>query len=181
MKMKILTGICVIAMAAQAEASLVNIRIMPAVQVVPLGSPVNVTIVADIEAPVVGWGLDVSASTPGIISQSSPPVIGASWLSTFAPDGDGLAGIASPFAPTNGSVSGNGVLLATMSFTADAVGNTSLVPGVTAGDLNEGFALDPTGFADLVFHSASITVVPEPASLSLVLVGATGTIRRRRR
>lgn len=166
----------------RADASLVVCRFEPPSQTVALGGIFTVDIVADIDMPVVGWGLDLSLLTPGILLPTGPPAIGADWLSALAPDGDGLAGLASPLPPTNGSVSGTGIVLATLSFSADAIGATDLVASVTPGDLTEGFALDPTGFATMTFQPGQVTVVPEPATaLLLVGVGCVILIRRRKR
>jgi len=49
-------------------------------------------------------------------------------------------------------VSGPGVLLATLTFHADAIGEVDLNASVTPGDPWEGFALDPSGFATLAFE-----------------------------
>ncbi len=73
-----------------------------------------------------------------------------------------------PFAPSFGSVSGNSVLLETLSFHADAIGDTDLVAPFSLGDLTEGFALGPFGFADVAFETGSVNVIPEPAPIILL-------------
>lgn len=172
---------CVVVLLAgvRADGALVVVRFEPTAQTVNLGDTFSVDIVADIDTPVVGWGLDQAVVNPGMLSISAPFTIGPSWLPATAADGDGLAGLASPLPPVNGSVMGLGVVLATLSFSADAVGSTALLTSVTPNDLTEGFALDPTGFANVTFEPGQITVIPEPSSLMLFIIGCV-LIRRRR-
>ena len=152
----------------------VTMRFDPASTTVPVGSVFTVNIVADIPEPVVGWGLDLTIQNPAVVSQTAAPSIGPLWVAAYAPDGDGLAALAFP-----SSVSGSGVLLGSVSFSADTIGQTALWISTTPGDLNEGFALASTGFADLTFESGLVTVTPEPGSLVL-LATATLMLRRRR-
>lgn len=146
----------------RADLTDVSVRIEPAVQTVPLGSNFSVNIVADIVPPIVGWGLDLSVDTPGIASQVGLPSINMPWVAANAPDGDSLAALAFPFSPVNGSVFGSSVLLATLSFHADAIGQTYLTPSATPGDLTEGFPLDPLGFASAGYTPGLVIVTPEP-------------------
>lgn len=97
--------------------------------------------------------------------RGGPRVFGPEWVPAFAPDGDGLAGIAFPT-----GVSGNDILLATITFSGDAVGETDLFLSTTPQDLTEGFGLDPTGFAEVSFAPGHVEVIPEPASVSLLVV-----------
>ena len=162
----------------------VFVRIDPPVQTVPLGSNFSINIVADITPPVVGWGLDLSLDNPPVASQVGGPVIGMPWIAAHAPDGDGLVALASPFAPVNGSVDGMSVLLATLSFHADAIGQTHLTPSATPGDLTEGFPLDPFGFANVNYTPGLVIVTPEPAcglALATGLVLAGRLTRRKNR
>ena len=73
----------------------------------------------------------------------------------------------------------------TVTGTLDALGVTDLtLSDDNPVDLSEGFALDPppTGaFADVVYAPGSITVIPEPASVALVLIGGVVFGLRRRR
>jgi len=173
--------IVVLVAGVRADASLVVTRFDPPSQTVVLGTNFTVNIVADIDMPVVGWGLDVVPAIPGFVSLTTTPAIGTDWLSAFAPDGDGLAGLASPLPPTNGSVSGTGIVLATLSFSADAIGATSLVASITPGDQTEGFALDPTGFATVTFQPGQVTVVPEPSTTAFLLIAGVLALHRRKR
>ena len=111
-------------------------------------------------------------------------IIDAQDIAATTADGDGLAGLADPFAPTNGSVSGTGILLATLTFRADAEGMTDLIASTTPGDQTEGFPLDPTGFANVTFEPGQIIIIPEPATvlpLLCALFGGLGGVRARRR
>ena len=144
----------------------VIVRLYPSDTVVEVGDIFALDIVADIPDLVLGWGLDLTIEDPAILSQAGSPTIGPSWLESGTADGDGLAGIAFP-----ASVSGDGVLLATITLSADAIGQTDLILTVTGGDLTEGFPLDPTGFAVVSFEPGQVTVTPEPAALSLLVLG----------
>ena len=124
-------------------------------------------------------------SVPTIASSfAAPIVVFPPWVAAAAADGDGLAGLADPFAPTNGSVSGTGILLETLTFQADAQGTTDLLMSTTPGDLTEGFPLDPTGFATITFEPGQLTVIPEPTTLLPLLAAMScglGLTRPRRR
>lgn len=143
----------------------VCIRIEPGWSVVQPGEVFTVNIVAELNRPVFGWGLDLSISMPGVLSMTADPAIAPPWFAGVAPDGDHLVGLAFP-----DSIMGENVLLATLTFHADSPGLTQLTPGSTPGDNTEGFPLDPTGFATLTFHPALVRVAPEPATVLLVLL-----------
>jgi hypothetical protein len=153
----------------------VNAWIEPTNQTKPLGSLFSVAIWADMSNPVLGWGLDVGYDH-SVLTMIGTPVIGPLWAAGLAPDGDGLAGLTFPT-----GVQGNGLLLATLNFSVAAAGQTDLTLSVTPGDLNEGFALDPTGFANATFQAAHVEVLPEPATavlfLAIVLVGFRKTLK----
>ncbi|MFH1108167.1 MAG: cohesin domain-containing protein [Planctomycetota bacterium] len=142
---------------------------------VGLGDVFTIDILADVGDPLVGWGFDLSFD-PSILSLVDSPAIGPRWIPASAPDGDGLAGLAFP-----DSVSGAGVRLASVTFSAVTLGETGLTMSTTAGDLTEGFALDPTGFAQAVFESAHVFVVPEPATglLCAIVLSIIGLRARR--
>jgi len=103
-------------------------------------------------------------------------VIGPAWDPAFAPDGDGLAGLAFP-----DGVSGQDILLATVTVQGLAPGVWTMASGNSyPADLTEGFALDPTGFEQVVLEDfAAITVLPEPTALALLALGGLVVLRRR--
>jgi hypothetical protein len=131
-----------------------------------------VDIVADIpEADAtVGWGLDLAVLDPGIATWTGNLVIGDLWIPAERDD-DGLAGLS--FDP----IWGEDVVLASVEFQSISGGETVAELSVTPGDLNEGFALFPSGFAEVSFRS--LTIIPEPASLGLFVIGALVFARRR--
>jgi len=138
------------------------------------GDMVYVDIVADIPAneALAGWGLEVWYDT-GVATLLGVG-INAPWTPAYAPDGDELAGLAFP-----DCVWGDGVVLATLTFQYIG-GVTPLIASYTAGDLTEGFAICPNlggGFAMGEFTDGSI--YPEPATLSLLVLGGLALIRRR--
>jgi len=143
---------------------------------VGLGDVFTIDILADVGDPLVGWGVDLSFD-PSILSRVDSPAIGPRWFPASAPDGDGLAGLA--FAD---SVSGADVLLASVTFSAVTLGETDLRLSTTPGDLTEGFALDPTGFAQPIFESAHVFVVPEPSTglIGVIVLFIIGGLPARR-
>ena len=146
----------------------VTVSFDPLDSIVDIGDILAVDLIADIPDPVLGWGLDVSFD-PVILSLDGAPTIGSSWTPAFAPDGDGLAGLAFPF-----PVNGNGITLATLNFEVLALGTSLLQASVTAGDLTEGFPLATGGFADIVFVDGSVSPVPEPGTILLLASGLAG-------
>lgn len=167
--------LCAAPAGAQPCATDVCVKVVPSSLNVPVGGTFTLDIRADFNVPIVGWGFDVAFDTPGILSLDPGAVFGPGWFQGFAPDGDGLAGLAFP----NG-IMGNDLLLLQLSFDADAVGDTNVLISVTAGDVNEGFAKDPSGFASMTLNSGHVTVVPEPATLALFAAAALSSSRRRR-
>jgi len=162
-------------LAAAVASANVTVRFEPASLTVDPGTIFSMAIVADIPQPLVGWGLDLTIQNPAVVSVHAAPSIGPLWVSAYAPDGDGLAGLAFP-----SSVSGIGVVLATLSLSADAVGETDLWISVTPGDLTEGFALDPTGFDTFTVQPGHVKV-PDPSTIALLGLAALGVALRRGR
>lgn len=141
------------------------------------GLTTNVEILADIpEADgILGWGLDLTVDIPAIASVTNV-TIGPLWGPGAGGDGDNLSGTSFP--PDHG-VWGTGVLLATVELTGGSVG----VSGLTLSDdypadLAEGFALYPTGFATVNYIPGTVEVLPEPASIALLVLGALALRRR---
>ena len=162
----------------------VTVRLVPSDLCVGLGEVLSIDIVADLPDPVVAWGLDLTIEDEAVLSPTGDPVIGPAWIAAYAPDADGLAGLAYP-----SSVSGNDILLATVTFSADALGETDLLLSddnpppheSPPNDLTEGFGLDPTGFADVTYEPGRVRVIPEPTTFSLLAFGGLFALRKRTR
>jgi hypothetical protein len=172
-----LGGLAVAAILAVASANAaVTVDFVPAVQTTTVGSTVSYDIIATVTDPILGWGLDLSIDDPSVASLTGI-TIDPLWNGAASnPDGDGLTGVVA-FPPVG--VTGT-FTLATIDLLADAIGSTTLTLSATAGDLTEGFALDPTGFdADVVFKQGTLNVIPEPTALSLLVLGGLLAIRRR--
>ena len=157
----------------------VTVFFEPANSVVDVGDILSVELKADIPDPVLGWGLDINFDS-SILAQLGPPVIGPTWFAALAPDGDFLAGSAFPT-----PVSGDDILLATLSFEVLTLMETSIVASITPGDLTEGFPLafpaPPGSFAEVHFEELTVQPVPEPSTMLLVgtgLIGLTGFRRK---
>ncbi len=150
------------------------VRLTPAHTMVPLGASVQIEIRADIPIPILGWGVDISQSSL-ILAENGPPAVGPLWSPAHSLDGDRLVGLAFP-----SSISGTNILLATLTWTALNVGETTLAATITPDDPTEGFALDPAGFDTAVFEPALVTVMPDPASLWLISLGTLALFKGKR-
>ena len=140
---------------------------------VELGNVFELDIVAEIDEPVLGWGLDLTIDDTTVVSPFGAPVIDPAWHpASFTPDGDGLAALAFPCGLAGTQT------LATVTFSADSLGDTFLYLGADHDDLTEGFALDSTGFAEITFEPGHVNVVPLPATALLLLAGAGVACRR---
>lgn len=167
----------------------VVVRFEPDVSTVGLGDTFTVDIVADLFDPILAWGIDLTVSDGSVLSTwqdnalLSLPVIGPQWADPGStPDGDLLGGVAFPNA-----ISGTDIILATITLSADALGETDLFLGddnpfpfeFPPNDLTEGFGLDPTGFATVTYLSGHVLVTPEPSTALLLSVASLFVLRRR--
>lgn len=139
---------------------------------------VTVDMLADIpeDTPIIGWGLDLVQYGASAV-YAPPPVIGPLFDPVFAPDGDELAGLVPPFPPP-GTVWGNNVLLATITFNLVDLGYTYFEASYTTFDLTEGFIGEDGFIEPVVSGCAHIYVTPEPTALALLGLGLA-LVRRR--
>lgn len=174
MKQFILGIILIMLLPLKSYAVTVTLALEDASTSIFIGDIFTVNIFADIPEPVLGWGLDINFDS-SLVNQTAPPVIGPSWLAASSLDGDGLAGLAFPT-----PVSGNSILLASLSFEAMAEGTALFSAGITPFDLTEGFPLAfalPGSFAEVVFVDEVVNIsVPEPGTLLLLIIGLAGLI-----
>ena len=145
-----------------------------------VGNTVQVDILADIteDQAIVGWGMDVIGDNPGVADVTNV-AIGPLFDAAYAPDGDDLAGLVQQ----PGNVWGDGILLATLTYTGYALGSNDIVGSDdNPVDLTEGFAIDPDlggGFGNMTYLPGCVhVIVPEPASLGLLALGLV-VLRRR--
>lgn len=148
--------------AAQATAIVHFALADPAVGV---GLSTTLEIRADLDTAVLGFGLDL-ALDQSVLTASGAPQIGPAWTPVFAPDGDGLAGLA----PVSG-VAGPDVLLAAVTVTRLAATATLIDGGVTPGDLSEGFPLLGGGFDAVSFVPLAVAALPEAGTVPLLALG----------
>ena len=182
----LLVSVAVFALAGSAQATIL-VSLEPANQIVDISdgtATVDIVAVIPQADAVVGWGLDFDVLAGTSASFLSAVVNEPTWTAVSSVDLDDLAGLA-PTPPGTGIWSDPAsILLATVTLSLDSLGVTSLgLSDDNPGDLTEGFALEPPpagAFADVNYVGATIEVVPEPAALSLMLLGgALVTIRRR--
>src|SRR5512144_2524679 len=109
MRIRLCTALLIGLLASPALATIV-VSFNPASQAWSPTGDATVDIVANIPETdaIIGWGLDLGLSgNPAAVV--GDPVIGPLFTPTYAPDGDGLAGLV----PPPGTVFGTGVVLAT--------------------------------------------------------------------
>ncbi len=162
------------ALSAEPAAALSSVRVETSNPSPDLGSTFEVQIIADFTDPILGFGLDLDINDAEL-SVVAPPTIGPDWFAVFAPDGDGLAGLAG-----GAGVVGNDVLLATLTLSADDAGLSLLGLSITLDDLTEGFALIPTGFDAVVLTGTQVQVTPEPSTSLLLSLGLLAISARKR-
>ena len=155
----------------------ISVSFAPATQDVDiLSGTTTVDIVADIPQAdaMVAWGLDLSL-TGSSVSLADIMINELAFDEVTGADADGLAAIV----PLD-SLFGDDIVLATLTFSLDDLGLTTLSLSATGGDLTEGFALDPEvgGFASVNYFDGEINVTPEPASALLVAFAALALRRR---
>jgi hypothetical protein len=166
----VLGGLCT----AGASADILVV-LNPTDSVVAVGDTVSVNIVAHIQEAdaVAGWGLDLDIALPGVASWTLTS-IGSDWFPGTGIDPDGLVGFAFP-----DPVWGPGKVLATVEISGLSVGVTDICPSVTPGDDTEGFVQKGGEFVAANFICGTITVTPEPTTLSLVALAGLVILRRR--
>ena len=162
----------------------IDVYLAPVDSYTTVGGTTDVQILADIPVAekIVGWGLDLTVDLPVGHVVAGSVVIGPLFDAVATADGDDLAGYVHL-----DSLSGNGVLLATVTLMGDVLGDSPLTlsdnnapPHVyPPADLTEGFGLDPTGFAGVVYHPGVLHVIPEPTTLALLVLGGLALARRR--
>jgi len=191
----VLVMLAALGLSLEAEAASINVALQPDQGVYQVGETVTIDVVADTADMLVGFGFDLLVDPlPALTFVGFEAADGFAGVGT--PDGDGIAGLA-----FDGGLSGEGFALGVATFVATQVGNVSITPAVTAGDLTEGFARSGSGFSELLGEAAQISVIsgfnpvpiigtggdtgggttppiPEPATLMLLAAGAF-LIRRR--
>lgn len=180
--MRTKVAFCALLIGLMASPSLAAIIVSwdPPVQFVDIAQgTTTINMIADIpeDEAIIGWGLDLDVFGFSA-SYLPPPVIGPLFDPVFAPDGDELAALVPPFPPP-GTVWGNDVLLATLTFSLDDLGLTDLYGNYTQGDLTEGFWTENGQVQEVGFICGKIYVTPEPTSLALLALGGLALIRRR--
>ena len=177
--LRTLTVIAALAAIHSASAALVDVSFAPPAQSVGIAAgSTTVDIVATISGGggVIGWGLDLDL-TGTSVALLDVAINEADFDAVTAADGDGLAALV----PINPLPDG-AYTLATLTFSLEELGLTTLELSYTEADPTEGFPVHLDfggGFAPATFAPGSITVTPEPSSLALLAVGAL-ILRRRR-
>ena len=138
----------------------VDVSLSPSVTSFTKGQSFTEDITADISAPILGFGFDYTFNAAQL--SLTNVVVGPLWFGAPPPETNSIAGLAFPT-----PVSGSGVLLATMDFTALSSGTPgSISLFYNYGNLAEGFPLAAGGYA-----TNNLPNVPEPAPLPLALLG----------
>jgi hypothetical protein len=149
---------------------------------VHVGDMFSVEVRADLAFGMAGWGMLFHIQDPSVCHLTGPPLTAPPWWSTttLTEEGWRLGGLAFPE-----PISGPGVLLATLNFKADTVGETDLVLSIDPNDLTQGFALAapfPSGTFDIyTLNLGHVTVLDVPAPGVLAVFFCAGVGHRRRR
>ncbi len=151
---------------------------------VNVGDLFTVVIVADLPFDVVGWGMQFNVQNPGVINLEDPPLVLLPWDSTpvtqHLDSTWQFGGLAFPNA-----VSGQGVTLAQLTFTATQLGETDLILSIDPSDLTQGFVAGPGGagglFPSVQLNFGHVTVVPGPGVPAMAGALALAVARGRRR
>jgi hypothetical protein len=176
-KFKVICMALVLSGLAMSASADIAVTLDPVLTVIDLNNPMPpyyVDIIADIPTAdaIVGWGLDLNVALPAVASWTLSS-IGPDWTGVPSPDLDNLAGLAFP-----NPISGISVL-ATVEFTGLTPGVTGIMPGVTPGDQTEGFVKLGGAFVPAGFTGATVEVIPEPATLTLLALAGLVVLRRR--
>ena len=116
-----------------------------------------------------GFNIDILSGTSATFASFA---LAAPW-DPIAGSDDGIAGVLFPPDAATGTV-----LLGTATFNLVELGVTEVgTSDDYPDDLLEGFWLEGVGVANVIYGMGTITVVPEPAALALLALGAL--IRRR--
>ncbi len=132
---------------------------------VALGAEFTVDVLADADELLLGFGfaMDFNDWVVDIVDVSVP----APWFEVYSPQGD-VAALGPP-----AGVSGTGILLATFTFEALALGTSEFFLDVLPDDPTEGFSLKSGGFDTWSDTPLEVTV-PEPDFAALWLLGFLG-------
>lgn len=175
---RIMTVVVALSAVASASATSIDVSFVPPAQSVDIADgTASVDIVATVSGGggLIGWGLDLQ-QTGTSVALADVLINETDFDAVAAFDGDDLAALV-PI----GSLPDGVYTLATLEFTLEELGLTTLVASYTETDPTEGFPLHPDvggGFAQATFGTAAITVTPEPAALGLLTI-ALAVIRRR--
>jgi len=138
-----------------------------------LAGTATVDIYADIpeDEGIIAFGFDID-----ILSGTSATYSSFALAAPWDPIGDGDDGIAGVLFPPD--VATGNFLLGTATFDLVELGLTEIgMSDDYPDDLLEGFWLESMGVATVVYGTGTINVIPEPAALALLALGAL--IRRR--
>ena len=164
--------VALLATGTACASSVIVVSFNPSDTVVERGDTFTVDIVATIleDSAIVGWGMDVSFDTSLVFHDSDTGVaLGPMFDAAPGPvgDEDGLIGLV----PIPSPVWGDGIVLATLTFTATELGVTDLLGSYTDGDPWEGFYFVGGDMACVDFMGGTITIVPLPTALLAGLAG----------